>query len=462
MGLFSKIKEVFNKLIGKSQIETALKINTVISSEMDNAVNLWAQMYEDTPPWKSNIVQTLNLPAVISSKVAKMVTIESECTFEGGARAEYLQNIFKPVFDNSRTIAEQAIAKGGLIFKPYISNNQIIVDLIQADRFFPLSFDDNGIITSGVFVAQETQIRDIYTRLEIHRFENNTYTIEQRAYKSSLSGILGSEISLSYTPHWQNIEPIIVLNNVESPLFVYFKMPFANNIDETSPLGVSIYSKATDTIEQIDRQYSRLLWEFESGERAIHASADLFSRDKKGRPILPKGRERQYRLLNDGIEDGKNFFEDFSPAFRDTSILNGFNALLRQMEQQCGLAFGTFSNPNDTVKTATEILSSKQETYTTVSDIQKSLELALRKLINSIDVLATAGNLAPKGEYQVAFDWDDSIVNQPSERKKMFWQYVQAGKFPFWRYLVEFEGYTEDEAKAISSEQSAGDPYAYA
>ena len=34
----------------------------------------------------------------------------------------------------------------------------------------------------------------------------------------------------------------------------------------------------------------------------------------------------------------------------------------------------------------------------------------------------------------------------------MYWGYVTAGKFPFWRYLVEFEGYSEDDAKAIAAE----------
>ena len=63
-------------------------------------------------------------------------------------------------------------------------------------------------------------------------------------------------------------------------------------------------------------------------------------------------------------------------------------------------------------------------------------------------------------EYDVTFDFDDSIVSDPKERKQMFWGYVTAGKFPFWRYLVEFEGYNEDEAKQIEAEakESAQQP----
>ena len=139
----------------------------------------------------------------------------------------------------------------------------------------------------------------------------------------------------------------------------------------------------------------------------------------------------------------------FAPAFRDVSLLNGFNNLLRQIEQQCGLAFGTLSDPQSVDKTATEVIQSKQESYSTVADIQKSLEAALRNLIDSVNALADAGNLAPKGNYDVAFSWDDSIIVDKESRRQMFWQYVSSGRFPMWKYLVEFEGYTEDDAKAF-------------
>lgn len=63
--------------------------------------------------------------------------------------------------------------------------------------------------------------------------------------------------------------------------------------------------------------------------------------------------------------------------------------------------------------------------------------------------------VSPPGDCNVTFDFDDSIISDPKERKQMYWGYVTAGKFPFWRYLVEFEGYSEDDAKAIAAEADA-------
>lgn len=465
MGFFSWLKGVFSKMISKSEVEQALQIHTALSAEMSGAIELWAAMYRNTPPWKSKTVRTTNLPAVIAWKVAKLVTLESELKLTGGPRADWLTERVQPMWKKIRILAEQATAKGGMAFKPYLTDGQVLVDCVQADRFFPTAFDSNGELTGGIFVAQKSIGRTIYTRLECHEYKGGTHHIVQRVFRSSASSFLGSPCSLTEVPEWAGISPENYIYNLQRPLFSYWKMPFANSIDDTSPLGVSVYAKAAETIEQFDRQYGRFLWEFESGERAVHASADLFKKGKEGEPKLPEGKERLYRLTEDALEEGtstKNLFQEFSPELRDASMVNGMNTLLRQIECQCGLSAGTFSDPQTVAKTATEIISTRQETYTTVADIQKSLRAAMEQLFVSVCALGDAAKIAPKGSYDVAFKWDDSIIPDKEERRKELYQLAVAGKFPMWRYYVECLGYSEKEAKEIAAElpQGMGDPYA--
>ncbi len=464
MGLRSWLRGAMQRLIGKTEIEGALRTHTALSDEMNQAIMLWRDMYHNCPPWKSNNVLTLNIPAIIASKVAKMVTMEAEYNITGGARANWISEQFSHTWANLRAYAEYAVAKGGLVFKPYIDGTAITVDCIQADRFFPITYDSNKMITGGVFVAQKTVGNTIYTRLERQEYKNGRHTISQQAFRSNTVGTLGAPCPLSAVDDWADIQAETWVEGVNQPLFVYWGIPFANNIDDASPLGVSVYSKASETIEQLDRQYSRLVWEFEGGELAVHASLDMFKPKpggKTGEVELPRGKQRLYRLLDDGISDQQNFFETYAPAFRDESLLNGFNTLLRQIEQQCGLAHGVLSNPESVEKTATEIVSSKQESYSTIVDIQKSLEVALVRLLASIDALGSAGRLAPAGGYQAAFSWDDSIVVDKEAKRQQYWQYVSSGKFPFWAYLVKFEGYTEKEAKQVSQEPSMTNPYGF-
>lgn len=129
----------------------------------------------------------------------------------------------------------------------------------------------------------------------------------------------------------------------------------------------------------------------------------------------------------------------FSPALRDVSILNGLNDLLMRIEDTCGLARGTFSNPQSEARTATEIKILKQRSYATVSDTQKSLEAALTGLIEAMNILTTLYHLAPEGNYETAFNWDDSIIVDMDSEVAIKLQEVAAGimsreEYRMWRY----------------------------
>src|SRR5690606_11593570 len=128
----------------------------------------------------------------------------------------------------------------------------------------------------------------------------------------------------------------------------YLKMPMANTIDTRSPLGISVYARAVGLIEEADKQYSKILWEYEGSELAINASMDLFKDDN----TLPKGKDRLYRKLDTDVED---FFEEWSPQIRDQSLFNGLNKLLQRIEFACGLAYGTLSDVQLVEKTAEEV-----------------------------------------------------------------------------------------------------------
>ena len=259
-------------------------------------------MYEDKAPWlheptlqDPTRVASMGIPAFIASEKARMATLEmkSEITApqnedgiaETNERVEFLNKEYQTkVIDKIRTQLEYGIAKGGLVIKPYpiintddITNAQFAFDYIQADGFFPIAFDNSGKMTEGAFIQRKVDRENVYTRLEHHTLNGNTVIITNRAFKNNVRQLtkvnsltdLGQEIPLTTIPEWANIEPEQSIVNVDRLLFAYFKMPEANTIDHYSPLGVSGYSRAVKLIKEADKQYSRLLWEFEGGELAI-------------------------------------------------------------------------------------------------------------------------------------------------------------------------------------------------
>lgn len=438
------IREALNKMLNPSSLKQALKLDVLLSSRMTEALQTWALMYTNQSSWLSNEVKSLNLAAAIAAEIGFTVTTEMSFNVSGSARADFLAEQMQPVLDGLQTNTEYASAKGGLIFKPYISNGQIIVDFVQADMFYPIAFDANGNMTGCVFADQKTVGNKFYTRLEYHTLTQEGYQIKNMAFQSMVRDTLGTPCALSVVDAWAELETEAVILNVEKPLFAYFKMPLANNIDTTSPLGVSIYARAVELIEQADHQWSDFLWEFESGKRALYTDPIAFGKGSDGKPKLPD--KRLYRLLElNGKIDQPGLFEDWTPTLREINLLNGLDAILRRIEFNCGLSYGVLSKSEAVALTATEIKAGKQRYYVTVTNIQKALGKALEDLLYAMDVWATLGNLAPAGTYSVTSYFDDSIV---ADYDTQFQQDLQVLDRVMSKIEFRMRNYGEDEETA--------------
>lgn len=442
-------------MVNQSSVKQALKVDIAISPPMAEALHLWSQMYANQAPWLSEDIHSLNLPAAIASEIARAVTIEAKIEISGSARADFLAIQFAPIIDRLREQIEKGCAKGGLIMKPYVDGKRIVVDFVQADMFYPVTFDNNGNIVACVFADQRTIGDKYYTRLELHQMTEQGCEIKNMAFRSTTRDTLGQPVELSTVDAWANLLPEATVTNVDRPLFSYFKYPLANNIDPTSPLGISCYSRAVDLIKDADVQWSNLLWEFESGQRALYVDLLAFGKDKDGKPQLPN--KRLYRQIDGGGQDDA-LFEDWTPNLREENILRGLDAILKRIEFQCGLAYGTLSDPQTVDKTATEIKISRQRTYATITDTQKVLQIALDDLLYAMDVWVTLTNLAPRGTYSVTYMWDDSVVVDKDVQFQQDMRLVQSGLMSKTEFRMRNMGEDETTAKKKIAEAQTEQP----
>ena len=451
------IKGVLDKMFSKGAIKNALNVNIAISSDMANAITLWEKIYENEADWlKKDEVESLELGSAIANEFTRLTTLEMKTEITGSVRADYLNEQYKNMLKNLNDNLEIGNAVGGLIFKPYVKDNKLYVDLVRASNFYPTEFDSSGNVIAGIFTSQLNKGDYIYTRLEYHKFyekalENDiSYIIKNVAYKSDNNSILGTKIDLSKVPEWESIQEETAIQYVERPLFSYYKPPIANNVDPQSPLGVSVYARAVNLIKKADIQFGRIDWEYEASEKAVYvdelATKPNQNKEKKQKSfIVNKLKGRLYKTLNTGADD---FFKDYSPEIRDEALWRGLNKILQRIEFNVGLAYGTLSDPNVVDKTATEIKSSKQRSYATVSKMQENLQKALENLIYAMDVLATLYNLAPQGNYEVSFNWDDSLIVDTEREQTLQMQEVNIGLRSKVKYIMFRYGLTEEQAKA--------------
>ena len=375
--------------------------------------------YEEPKPDAYGNILPSAVPPVITEDVPTTDT----------QRAEYLSKQYDKLKKQLRKQIEYGIAKGGLVIKPYVVINNdeaaeavadIEFDFIQADMFYPLAFNASGKITEAAFIQTKTDKNTIYRRLEYHKWHGNVVDVVNKAYKSlntneqtsDMSGLdLGQEIPLTEVPEWKDLPPKTTINDIKQPLFAYFKMPEANTIDTVSPLGVSGFSRAVQLIKDADMQYSRLLWEYEGGELAIDVDRDAlnFKEDSAGvgHSVNNQLQNRLYRTVDLGES---NTFEPYSPSLRDSSYIQGLNTILMRIEDTTGLSRGTLSDASAEAKTATELKILKQRSYQTNADIQQAIEDTLKDVIYIMNAYCDLYEITPEGDYDVSFEWDDSII----------------------------------------------------
>lgn len=519
MSLFSKLKEVGKSMIGIKDIEKKLDVAVAMSTQMQNAILTWGAMYQNHAVWlhepdKDDPIRivSLGLPAMIASEKARTALIEfnSEITTpteeveeenpdykdppdmelnmwgvevpkvvpkttikdkptSNVARAEFLNEQYKTLKKQLRSRLEVGIAMGGLVVKPYIVKSkdtegkevtEFQFDFVRADCFYPLAFDNSNHITECVFIQQRIDKQVSYYRVEYHKWENNTVTIMNKAYKSTNVTTpmgemvkpgtfnLGKPIPLTEVPEWSGLEEKAQIKGVDRPLFAYFKMPEANTVDLTSPLGVSGYSRAVSLIKDADMQYSRLLWEYEGGELALNIDRDalrfLQDGDDRGHSQLGKSQQRLYRQVDVGAGE---LFEPFAPTLRDASYQAGLNAILMRIEDVCAISRGTISDATAEAKTATELKILKQRSYQANLDIQKAIEDCLRDVVYIMNTYCSLYQITPEGEYDINFEWDDSIITDVDQELAKRMTLMQNGLTSKLETRMWYFGETERQAQ---------------
>lgn len=335
---------------------------------------------------------------------------------------------------------EQAAALGGEALKVWADfkrdeNGNAIPDSIrlkigycQADQFVPISWD-NANVSEGVFISRQARGGYYYTRLEFHKWDGATYVITNELYRSDMykmgstepQDILGVRIPLDTIFPMMDEETTI--QGIEASLFSYFRTPCANNVDDNSPLGVSIYANAMETLHALDICFDSFVREFRLGKKRIIVPARMIKNVVD--PLT--GEQRRFFDATDETYEALSTDDPDSLKIQDNSVelrveehVAAMNAFLNIFCLQIGLSAGTFSfDAKGGLKTATEVVSENSKTYKTVKNFQNMLSPAVEHLVRNIIDLGALYDMDIDGikiaalrdrGYDVAIGMDDGIT----------------------------------------------------
>ena len=375
-----------------------------ISPAMAGEMETWRRAFYREGPWSGGA----GLPATLTGYAATLVTNELELRWGTGDRADYFAAQTSALTARLHEAVQLAAVFGWAVLRPVVEEGKFCFQLWAPGQVFPTRFSADGAITAGYFADR----RGEYLRVEEFSQEKGTLTLRNRAYRAR-GDVLGQEVPLSVRPEWENISPELVLSGLRGPLFGVIKMPFANTVEPGSPLPVSLYAGAVESMGEFDRVYGDFLYELHSGRRK-----NIIERGA----IVPEGRRKPRRPGTSYLDpttdtyildpqEEHSPFQDYSPEIRTEQYLSGLKTILHIIENQCHLSPGSLSIDQRTgAMTATEVISQDKTTYNTCAAIQnRGLTPGLLAVMDAMEDLADLYGMAPAGDTQKAIVYGDGI-----------------------------------------------------
>lgn len=419
---------LFDKLLNRNQ--AGIWDEADISLPMARAITGWLNAFYNNPNWATNQVRLSALPSTITGFVATLVTNELSISCGTSTRAKYIEEQLQPLTRKLHNAVQLATAGGQIIIRPFVQDGKFYFDLVQPGRFFPTSFNPDGRVMAGYFVDYRDVKGKEYIRIERFDCDGKQMIVSNKAYRSA-GDIMGSEVPLATVPQWAELEPEITINGIKQPLFGCIQMPFANTVDDASPLPVSIYANAMDSIMEFDKVYSEMLYELHSGRRKSIVERQALvpmpkDTNKRGKRFHYFDPTSDVYIL-DPAEQAKPF-QDYSPALRTAEYMTGLKAILHIVENQCHLSPGTMAIDERTgTVTATQVISQDRTTYNTCSAIQQQgVTQGLLDVITAMNAMCELYQLAPAGELVPAVTYGDGVFEDTQQEFSRRIQMVQA------------------------------------
>ena len=284
-------------------------------------------------------------------------------------------------------------------------------------------------------------------------------------YKEKVPGSTEPQDILGFRYPLNEIYPFIneqtALQGLTTSLFAYYRTAVANNIDDNSPLGVSIYANAMSTLKSLDICYDSFIREFELGKKRIIVPTQCL------RTVVDpaSGQTRRYFDATDEAYVALSTDDPNSLKIQDNTVElrvgeheQAINAFLSVLCLQLGFSAGTFTfDKASGLKTATEVISENSKTYKTIKSHQFQVKSAITKIVDAIIEIAalydlkwnglSIRSLAAQG-YETKVVFDDSILQDRQTNINEGITLVTNELMAKQTFMVKILGMTEAEARA--------------
>lgn len=312
---------------------------------------------------------------------------------------------------------------------------------VNATRIIPISWS-NGVVTEASFVSELVHSGKTYYVVSSHIKEDDGYVI------------YNDLIDTNYKTASLNINLLPVLRTKSlKPLFYIMKTNIANNIDLDSPMGLSIYANAIDTLKGCDVAYDCCLREVITGQRIVMMNKCLLTTDDSGRPIAPQDVKQTYMQFfgDDAQSDVSEFIKEFHPTLNTDALDKELQNQLNMLSSKVGLGSNYYRfDSTSGVVTATEYVGERNDFMRNAVKISKSIKIVLKDLV--LGILFVGKNILGANvddNAKIDITLSDGVVEDDTKEREQDRQDVRDGIMTKAEYRAKWYGETIEEAKAV-------------
>jgi A118 family predicted phage portal protein len=446
------IKDVFislwNKITGRTLLADIF--------QAEENIQRWLSIYRGKQPRDYSFVpldgrkhdrtrRTMNAAKMVCSELSRLVWSENPEIVADKPILDFLES--NDFYNQMTKFSEYGSAGGGFAIKLFSPDGKNLrIDYVPPDCFIPVTWD-NGGITEADFLDKMVKDGKTYIRVEKHRKTDGGYNISSDVYeedgntviKRSLAdvGIVESDVPIKSTV----------------PLFAYIATPEANNLSMFSPLGISIYANAEDTLESLDVAFDALSQEIVLGKKRIIVPATALRHITE----VKSGKQVQYFDPSDEVYQAFSVEEkeglkivDNTVELRIEELRLAAQTLLDILAVQTGFSSGTFSFDGVSLKTATEVISESSKTFRTKQAYENQIGKGILGLIEAIKQIGTLYGIKGKGDCNIT--WNDSVIEDRNSLTTYWTGRLTSKTCTLEDFLMKVDGLPEVAAKTKAAD----------
>ena len=156
-------------MIQANEIAAAFGLPCLLSGDMQTALQLWEDLYQNRANWQKERVKPLRLPAMIARELKRLALTE----FVLDTKDTELQLPLQHTKQMLRQKLDYGIVSGGLLLKPYYHNG-LQIDFVAQNQYLPVRYT-NDACTAVICPEELVLEKRCYTRLEFHQFDEQIH-----------------------------------------------------------------------------------------------------------------------------------------------------------------------------------------------------------------------------------------------------------------------------------------------